>query len=554
MIGRRQLARPTFGFLRNPRSPGVLLGHLGGFLVGLFVLLGPTPAWSQADGEWPSSVEGLKVVIPNARGKPAWGGRKLTRSLRKTLSQAVGPLVPSAKLKRAQRKLRLRGKRARSPEGLAAAAERIGAQYVLSVEITKKGWRYSARAILINAETAEIQMNFRSDYFKPRSEAKDRGFRIGRKTIEKLDILLQDGPAPFAEEPEEAPPPPIAEPEPEPEPEPTIDETEDELAAEEPEDPQGIEPEDEELAEPTPAEPQDPEPDLRDEEPAVRAERDPPRETRSRAPAREPAQEQDEPVTAQVQTKRKRADDLEVIRFSISGGAGLVHTYDLSSQSVSSSALSHRLSPISLIQADLEITVPQTPVTIRANTAYRPLKYAVEFAGQGERDLEPAGMLLDARFALGWSFFFAGSGRDAIRLIPTLGTRFSLSRVNEHPGNAILSSTLSAIVGGTVLRWPINKTFELNLGVEVGLILSYSESPTASGNNGGGITLGTDIGGRIWVSDSVAVAIDMHFGLDSIGFDGVPSRQHPDNETGRLEDVSVVTKDLRTSVGIAFRF
>ena len=79
------------------------------------------PAWAQEtappESPHPESVKGIKVVIPEARGQGSWGRAQLSKTLRRTMTEAVGPLIPSRDLEKAQKKLKLKGSQAFEPEG-----------------------------------------------------------------------------------------------------------------------------------------------------------------------------------------------------------------------------------------------------------------------------------------------------------------------------------------------------------------------------------------------------------------------------------------------------
>ena len=80
---------------------------------------------------------------------------------------------------------------ARAAEVPALAGRDRGADYGLVVTVTKNGWKYTAHAILIDCRTRELVMDFRSEYFDPKKETLDRGRRIARTTLEKIEILLR---------------------------------------------------------------------------------------------------------------------------------------------------------------------------------------------------------------------------------------------------------------------------------------------------------------------------------------------------------------------------
>jgi len=134
-------------------------------------------------------LEGVEVALL-VRGGARTGRATLGKSLSEYLRRSLGGLISAADLRRAQAKLRLKRRVKNSPKGLAAGGRLIGAEYVLYVSITRIGWKYRAQAIVVNTADGEVQMDFRSEYYKPQLEAGDRGVRIARTTVGKLTALV----------------------------------------------------------------------------------------------------------------------------------------------------------------------------------------------------------------------------------------------------------------------------------------------------------------------------------------------------------------------------
>jgi hypothetical protein len=153
------------------------------------LLLVPGAAFAQGDPVVP-----VRIIVLDVSGNSAWGAKSLTGALRSNVEKDVQQLLPDKSFLEQQRRLGIRPPL--TPESIAKIGRAAGANYVLWTRVNKKGWQYTAWAQLVNTTNAEVQMDFRSDYFKPAEEAADRGWRIAKKTIEKLRILLKDGPPP----------------------------------------------------------------------------------------------------------------------------------------------------------------------------------------------------------------------------------------------------------------------------------------------------------------------------------------------------------------------
>ena|GEM_PF-3094258 len=77
------------------------------------------------------------------------------------------------------------------PEAIAKGCQTQDVDYTLVLNVTKKGWKFTGHAQLVECSSGKIVMDYRSDYFKPEIEAQDRGDRIAKTTLRKLSELLQ---------------------------------------------------------------------------------------------------------------------------------------------------------------------------------------------------------------------------------------------------------------------------------------------------------------------------------------------------------------------------
>jgi hypothetical protein len=457
----------------------------------------------------------VKVAIPTARGRSAWGTKRLTRSLRKTLAKSLSQrLVPMRAFSRALRKVPKKNRR--KTEGLAAAGKRAGADYVLAVDITKKGWKYTARARLIRTEDAQVEMDFRSQFFKPKSEAKDRGRRIAARTVRALRERLEqeDGESP-GEFPEPAPAE-IAEPEPEPEPEPK----------------RAIVRAPERQAQPE-LKPQPPPEPVRIEEP----------------PPTPPASVTPQPAQTQAQTEPPTTPDSErpFLIAQLTAGSGLLHSYEVSAASVPKSGLSYSLAPVSLVALEAEVLLSSVGIGVLGRASFSPVRFQVNVGD--EVSAEPAGSIFDAAGAVRIHFLL-GQETPA-ELVPMLGLRLSSVSVEENVANFVVASQSVIPFLGLALELPLTEALEARLGFEGGFVASFSEEPLGGGELDGGFSLGGNLGLRFWLSEAIGVAVDGRYDQETIDLKGRPERQVPENED--LANASIGTQDLRASIGLALR-
>ncbi len=553
-----------------------------GAVAAAFTLLLPCAASAQDDGPF----QGLKIAIPEARGRAAWGRAALSKSLRRTMVEAVGPLVSSRDLRKAQRKLKQNRRQRRSPKGLAAAGQAVGARYVLDVQITKKKWLYTATALLIDTRTGNVEMNFRSEYYKPKKDAADRGERIGKRTILKFEelgvkpgdsgggaVVAAGGSAGTSGTGATKPGGDAM-----------GDDTMggDTMGGDDPDDLRVDDGTDDATAmNDTTGDPGSSDTGSTGDTGAV-AMNDTSgggstmndtasggstmndtssggstmNDTSSGGGASTgggfSSSSGSNTVGTELTPEPEGRDDSEIIRISFGAGAGLLRRYDLAFSSGNNSPLSHQLEPLSLLELRSEFIAPKVPVSLQLNAAFRPVKYNITIPG--EEDVQPSGSILDLMFLAGYHVGIAGSGRQTYKIIPSVGARFALSNVSAHQPNILLSTTTLAVIGGLGFRLPFNDVLELSFGVDGGLIVGYSEDPGTSGGGASGITIGGDLSVRLWLSDAIAIAIDNRFTFESVGFDGTPDRQLPESEPQDVQDATITTQDLRTSAGVAVRF
>lgn len=158
--------------------------HAPAPLIALLLLAAAPPAVAQTPLE-------LKVAVPRVRGNTAWGSEIMRRALLEALAAEVR-VVDAAQYDAAEKtSTGGRGQPTRvSNEGMALVGRQVGAAYVLSVEILKTGYLYTAQARLVNTSNGEYQMDFKSGYYRPQVEAEDRAQRIARTTTAKIRTLL----------------------------------------------------------------------------------------------------------------------------------------------------------------------------------------------------------------------------------------------------------------------------------------------------------------------------------------------------------------------------
>ncbi len=530
---------------RQPTAIAALLGLL---------VAGPWLSERTASAQDWTSIRGIRVVV-DVRGKDRSYRSKIGRAIRRRMVEAIGPLVPSRELDKSKKQLRLRGTRANSPSNLARAGLEIGAEHIVDIYVKRVRRGATVRTRVVDVATAEIAYEQRTTIKNVKREGTKAGNEIGSAIIAKLqEITNAYGGSVTASAPPPPPPPPEAAPfagTPEVLPEARI--------TADPDDPPSGPP-------PPPATSGDPYAGIDDPiAPNVSTEKKDSsvkwfssKGEEQEAPP-ETASLDDPPPPSKGDAKRvwfeppppEEVDPSEFVRVGVSGGAGVLRSYTLATDE-GSSALSYTLDPLSMLAFDFELIIPRANVGMRIDAAFRPVAYSIDRGEDGTAF--PSGLLIDFMGIVNYHAEVMGSGRQALKVIPLAGVRVAAANVEQHLGNVIPSATNVGVFVGSDVRYPINELFEVEGGVFLGLIVAYDETPLASGDNNGGFMAGGRVGMRVWVTPYLGITFDNTISYDAITFTDAPDRPLPPDEVGRVTDASITIFDVRSSVGVAFRF
>lgn len=470
-----------------------------------------------------ASAQTVRVVV-DVEAEPKTGGDALSRALRRGLADRLGPLVPSKEYGAAHDKLGLKGSKAVEPAALARAARSVQAEYVVRLKVRKKGKTFWLRARLINAADAATLLDFEDTYPKA-DQAEGMGGRVSQRVLAELERLGRLKPstapeppvavAPFAGAPGELEP--VNEPSREPS----------EPSREPP--PAPVATESVPVAEPAPEPAPEPEP-----EPELVATQS---EPRWYGPADTTLETEAEPPPP------RRAP---WITLGLGAGLGLARSYQLTAPELGRSSLSHALDPVPALAGTLTLAVPGVGLTLRGRGGYRPVTYRID---AGDLAATPGGSLIDLEAQLAWRFDF-GSVSGA----PYGGVRGRLANVDEHTVPILPSATTLAVTGGGLFFWGPNPRLDFVLGLEAAWIASYNEQPARTGASRGGWGFGLEQTTRIWLSDRWAFSVDHRLTVDTVGFQGAPTRPIAPSERGLLRDARLTVWDLYSAIGATFRY
>ncbi len=465
--------------------------------VGCLLALNVAPAEAQTPlGE-------TKVVV-EVKGDAATHADAFSRALRRELVDALGRLASSREFQQEQRRLGVSKKKLTQPSNLAKAARGVGAGYLVFARLTKDKGAFSARAYLLDAQSSKILLEHVERYQKGEAEAAGRN--AAARVLTRLRSLVE---APVAI----APPPPT-----------TLTEPQSLLTTKEP--PLTKEPP-KTVAAVEPPKTVAPSPKTVAPEPKTVA----PMET---VEAVEPEPPMARPSVAEV-------------TLTLAGGLGLVRNYALSAPDLGPSRLSHSLDPLSLVAGEVDFHSPRYGFGIAVRGAYRYVRYTLSTDGAQE---QPTGALVDLAFLAKYQWVLG----NKISLVPLGGLRVAMQSVREHDGNVVPSARSTALVVGLGALLELRPQLHVLASLDGGAVLGYSESPTTTGEDGGGFTIGADLSLKAWLTSRVALAIDNRFSYDRIGFTDAPTRPVANGERASLTNARLGLTDLRSAIGLALRF
>jgi hypothetical protein len=441
-----------------------------------------------------TGLKGLGLVV-EGRGPDPFARESLLRTLRRDLVDVVGPLRSASAFDRARKELGPRMQEAGEPRALAAAGRKVGAEYVVSVELGKGGKGGDASLRLVDTVSGRVELESREPFADASTDVVPLAETLAARVIHRLKELRT---------PES-----------------------------------GFEPK---LAH------KDPIPLWRRSDAVVK--RPPPPPPRPPPPPERPPPVVDE-VVAEAPPAEVTPERIEVLRCALGYGSGLMRGYQLVSPDLGRSALSYHLGVVPSYAGKAELFLPRTAVAFALAGAYRPVVFRVSAPDVG--DSAPSGGLIDVLVNASYQLPVGEwLGRGTWTMHPRLGGRYSLLQVANHPGNVILSAATYAVTVGASVVGQV-KGVEMEAGLDVGRVLGYSEGPRTSGTSAGGFTFGAEVNARLWIFEGFGLAFDSRLTMDRIGFTGRPTRVLPPAERGRLTDVAIDVNDLRASLGVAFR-
>lgn len=239
----------------------------------------------------------------------------------------------------------------------------------------------------------------------------------------------------------------------------------------------------------------------------------------------------------------------KLMQLFVGGGTQMASAYTVAvGEQVT--GLAYDLSPLVLFEAGARLNIPGTGLGIELGLSFVPVKYNIEVEPAVD-PAEPKGSFLNVGGAVSYRLDLADlGGGDAVYLSPLVGVSYEgLSVESQAPYAVVISSSQIAPAIGTRFGLGLGDlVLEAKLALE--LVVSYSESPDKTGEDGGGIGLLLGAGLRYWVSENFGVFMDLAYDYTRITFNGEATRT-PFIEDPKIENATVFSGNLKTALGVA---
>lgn len=448
----------------------------------------------------------VKVIGPR-RARP----RKVQRGILKALRRAGFRVVTPRRLARAARRARV------SPDNVVAAAS-VKADYLLVTQIVRNRRRVNTVSVdLVDVKSDETRETLSATYRK-RKRAYATGKRLAREVTAVIEELQESSP-------------PVPEPPPPPE-EALLAEN---LVAEtvDPFGPVGDAPAGFDPVEPPPIREEEPQEEPPEPLPIVRPQID---------------VQSDRPTP-----ERRNVREESTVRLGAFAGAQVATNYTVEVGG-EVTQLSYRLAPLLLVGAEMAIRPPGIGFGFDATFYFSPANYQVNVTPELPVT-EPTAQFISASGAVSWALTLSRFGQGGgIWLAPLAGLDYStLSAESQGESSVLLSwSAIDVHLGGRLSIRP-SGSFAFDVDGRVGSIVSFSESPKNTGENGGGMSL--QVGGqmRFWLADGFALSLRAGFRRQDVSLSSSGNRT-PFIRDPDLVGAGIVSSDFKVGAGAQVAF
>jgi hypothetical protein len=256
-------------------------------------------------------------------------------------------------------------------------------------------------------------------------------------------------------------------------------------------------------------------------------------------------------VAANVETDPGGGGENKLLQLKLGAGTQALSAYTVAVGGTVT-GLAYTLSPLMMINAGAALTVPDVNVGGEIDLTFVPVKYAID-VDPAVSPAEPAGRF----FNVGVNGFyklelarFGAEEEGRFHLVPMLGLNYGSMTAESQGENTVVVSWSAVDIGaGAKANVQVNEQIALSAFVRGGLVVSYSEGPTTTGDGGGGINLAVGANARYWVSDAFGIFLRTIYTYQRIGLDGTGTRT-PFVDDPPLESATVFSGDLKIGTGV----
>lgn len=216
--------------------------------------------------------------------------------------------------------------------------------------------------------------------------------------------------------------------------------------------------------------------------------------------------------------------------------------------------LGYDLGLLFLAGADLSLRLPGLGLGFEGVFSYTPVSY--ELNVMPELPVQnPSGSFISAGGGAYWAFELLAFGDGGgLWLAPLVGANYAaMSAESQGPDSVVVSWSAFDVHGGA--RFTVRATQNLAFDVDgrAGFVLAFSEDPTETGQDGGGLSIRVGGQARYWLLDGLAVSVRVGYHRQSIALSGTGTRAgfvgDPD-----LVDARVAFSDIKMGAGAQVAF
>jgi hypothetical protein len=213
--------------------------------------------------------------------------------------------------------------------------------------------------------------------------------------------------------------------------------------------------------------------------------------------------------------------------------------------------LGYALGAAPLVRIQARSTPFTVPLALEAELDWAAVRYSVALEGV-DAPFSPAGHFLDLRAGGSWDFDLAQWSGGGLQLSPKVGLGYRALAVEApEQGALVLGSHWVAPQAGLGLGLRVADVATIEAHGIARAILGYTEKPSTSGENGGGLGMTLGGGFRYWISDGLAIAAGIEYEYAQINTEGAGTRATFRGDPV-LSDAQVLHSELRATAGVTF--